>query len=112
MLIEWSAMAAAPLLAGWGAYVVASEDFDFSAKLLATSPAISAPVAFHQGFAISSLQPIPAMPPLPPSSLNAFADIDPEQSFTLAVSKAANPGVDFRKVTDVVLAIEYESSLA
>jgi hypothetical protein len=93
-------------------FVVTPDNLDFTAKLHVANPATSAAVAFQQGFAISSLQPHPAMPPLPPSPLNAFADINPEQAFTLAISKPANPGVDFRRVTDVVLAIEYEASLA
>ena len=93
------------------AYVVTPDEIDFTAKLLAANPATSVSVSFQKGFAISTLQPDPGLPPLPASSLNAFADMDPEQAFTLAISKPANPGVDFEHVSDVVLAIEYEASL-
>jgi hypothetical protein len=93
------------------AYVVTPDELDFTAKLLATDPATSVPVTFQKGFAISTLQPDPALPPLPASPLNALAEIDPDQAFTLAISKTANPGVNFHRVTDVVLAIEYEASL-
>jgi len=68
----------------------------------------SIPATFQKGFAISTLQPDP---PLLASPLNAFAEMNPEQAFTLAISKPANPGVDFHRVTDVVLAIQYEASL-
>lgn len=93
------------------AFVVTSDEIDFTAKLLSADPATSVPVTFQKGFAISTLQPDPALPPLPASPLNAFAEMNPEQAFTLAISKPANPGVDFQHVTDVVLAIEYEASL-
>ncbi len=93
------------------AFVVTSDKIDFTAKLSATTPATSASVSFKEGFAMSSLHPDPGLPPLPVSPLNAFADMNPEQLFTLAISKPANPGVDFQRVTDVVLALEYEASL-
>jgi len=93
------------------AFVVAPDEIDFTAKLLSADPATSVPVTFQKGFAISTLQPDPALPPLPASPLNAFAEMNPEQAFTLAISKPANPSVDFHRVTDVVLAIEYEASL-
>jgi transcriptional regulator of aromatic amino acid metabolism len=93
------------------AFVVTPDEIDFTAKLLSANPATSVPVTFQKGFAISTLQPDPALPLLPASPLNAFAEMNPEQAFTLAISKPANPGVDFHRVTDVVLAIEYEASL-
>ncbi len=93
------------------AFMVVPDEIDFTAKLLSVDPATSVPVTFQKGFAISSLQPDPALPPLPASPLNEFADMNPEQVFTLQISKPANPGVNFQRVTDVVLAIEYEGSL-
>jgi hypothetical protein len=89
---------------------VARGELDFQARL--TAATVSASVAFDNGFAISSLQPDPALPVLPASPLNAFAGLDPEQRFTLTVNKASNPGVDFSRVTDVILALEYEASTA
>ena len=93
------------------AFVVTPDEPDFTAKLTVTNPAKSASVVFVDGFAISSLHPDPALPPLPTSPLNVFAGVDPDQVFTLAINKPANPGADFRRVTDVVLAIEYEANL-
>ncbi|HEY7057730.1 MAG TPA: hypothetical protein VH458_14440 [Vicinamibacterales bacterium] len=90
---------------------VTPDDLSFKAKLSAATPATSAPVDFTHNFVISSLQPDPAMPVLPASPLNVFAGLDPNQAFTLEVKKAANPGIDFTRVTDVILAIEYEASL-
>ena len=43
--------------------------------------------------------------------MNSFAEMSPEQAFTLEISKPANPGADFHWVTNVVLAIEDEASL-
>lgn len=91
--------------------VITPDMLDFNAKLLSTTPATSAAVEIKDGFAISSLQPDPSLPVLPASPLNAFAGQDPEQTFTLSVNKAASPGVDFSRVTDVVLALEYEANL-
>jgi len=91
--------------------VITPDIVDFKAKMLSMTPAISVGVEFKNGFAISSLQPDPSLPLLPVSPLNAFAGLDPEQTFTLSISKAANPGVNFSRVTDVVLALEYGASL-
>jgi len=94
------------------AYAITHDDINFIATLATVSPATSAVVTFQHGFAMSTLQPDPAMPPLPASPLNAFADLDPDQTFTLSISKATNPSVDFQHVTDMVLALEYEATVA
>lgn len=91
---------------------ITPDTLDFKAKLASAAPAAAAAVNLKDGFAISSLQPDPALPVLPSSPLNVFAGQNPEQSFTLSISKAANPGVDFGSVSDIVLALEYEASLA
>lgn len=91
--------------------VVTPDEIGFTATLLSADPATSATVSFQKGFAISTLQPDPSLPPLPASPLNAFAGMNPEQAFTLSISKSANATTDFRRVTDIVLAIEYEASL-
>ncbi len=96
----------------FAAFVVTPDEIDFAAKLLSENPPTSVPVTFQKAFAISTLQPDPALPPLAASPLNAFADMNPDQAFTLEINKTANPGVDFQRVTDIVLAIEYEASLA
>lgn len=91
--------------------VITADELDFKAKFASVSPATSVPIEFKKAFVISSLQPDPSLPVLPASPLNAFADQDPEQTFTLSITKASNPGVNFSRVTDVVLALEYEASL-
>jgi Tc toxin complex TcA C-terminal TcB-binding domain len=90
---------------------ISPDMLDFKAKLLSTVPATSAEVEFKNGFAISSLQPDPSLPILPASPLNVFAGQDPEQIFTLSISKAASPGVNFSSITDLVLGLEYEANL-
>jgi hypothetical protein len=95
------------------AFVVTPDEINFKATLRSADPATSVSVTFQKGSAISNLQPDPALPSLlPPSPLNAFAGMNPEQAFILTIRKQAdNPGVNFQRVTDVVLAIEYEASL-
>ncbi|WP_435010720.1 hypothetical protein P12x_001999 [Tundrisphaera lichenicola] len=93
------------------AFLVTPDILDFTAKLVATSPTISVPAAFQESFVTSNILPNASAPLLPPSPLNAFEGLDPDQIFTLAISKPANPGVDFQHVSDVVLAIEYEAGL-
>jgi hypothetical protein len=90
---------------------ITPDTLDFKAKFASTMPATSAGVDFKDGFAISSLQPDPSFPVLPASPLNAFAGQDAEQTFTLSISKAGNPGADFGRITDLVLGLEYEASL-
>lgn len=92
------------------AFVVTPNEIDFTAKLSAAKPATSASAKFTKGLALSTLHPDPSVPPLPASPLDAFAGVDPNQAFTLSIAKSANPGVDFRGVTDVILALEYEAS--
>lgn len=91
--------------------VVASKALDFVATLHSATPAKSVQVPVKNGFAISGLLPDPSAPPLPTVPLNAFAGLDPAQAFSLKISKAVNPGVDFSTVTEIVLAIEYEASV-
>jgi hypothetical protein len=84
---------------------------DFKAKIACAVPATSAGFDVQQDFAISSLQPDPALPVLPPSPLNVFAGADPNQPWTFTLDKGANPGIDFSSITDVVLGIEYSADV-
>jgi hypothetical protein len=91
-------------------FIAANGPGDFKAKMLSEKPRKSIELAFTDGFAISSLQPEPSLPVLPASPLNAFAGQDPEQTFTLSISRPRNSRA-FSDVADVVLALEYEASL-
>jgi len=90
---------------------ITPDEIDFKGKFSSATPATSAAVEFKDGFAISSLQPDLALPVLPVSPLNVFAEQEAEQTFTLSIVKSANPGVSFARVTDFVLALEYEATL-
>ncbi|MGI8510035.1 MAG: hypothetical protein ACR2MQ_11980 [Gemmatimonadaceae bacterium] len=57
------------------AFVVTPDEIDFTAKLLSADPATPVPVTFQKGFPISTLQPDPALPPLPTSERAASAAV-------------------------------------
>jgi hypothetical protein len=87
---------------------------NLTAALSCPTPATQAPnVVFTTGITMSNLAPLgdtkPAPPP--PAPLNVFVDHTVDQAFTMTVTKAANQGVDFSKVTDVVLGLEYTADL-
>ena len=90
---------------------ITPDDIDVKGKFSSAMPATSAAVELKDGFAISSLQPDPALPVLPVSPLNVFAEQEAEQTCTLSIVKSANPGVTFARVTDFVLALECEATL-
>jgi hypothetical protein len=91
--------------------VVAKHPLNVAVKLKTTSPASTIAVPITQGLALSTLPPAPVTPPLPASPLNALENRDPNQAFTVSIAKAANAGVDFTGVADIVLALEYEANL-
>lgn len=91
--------------------VVAKHPLDVAAKLKTITPASTVAVQISHGLALSSLPPSPVTPPLPSSPLNALAGADPDQPFTVSISKAANADVDFASVNDIVLALEYTADL-
>lgn len=91
--------------------VVAKHPLDVAVKLKTTTPASTIAVPVTKGLALSTLPPTPVVPPMPASPLNALEGRDPNQVFTVSVAKAANPGVDFTGVADIVLALEYEANI-
>ncbi|HEX9036507.1 MAG TPA: hypothetical protein VF808_05900 [Ktedonobacterales bacterium] len=69
-----------------------------------------APVVFERGVALSNVPPVasPDFPaPVTPSPLNVFAGAVVDQTYTLTIDRAANPGVDFSDVRDILLGIDY-----
>ena len=68
-------------------------------------------MTLDKGVAISNIPP-PGIPaPTPTSPLNALMDTAVEQKFQLRITKAANPGVDFSRVVDLLLGIEYAADV-
>jgi hypothetical protein len=63
------------------------------------------------GVAFSNSPPITdPLSTAPLSPLNALTGVDATQKFSLQIDKAANPGVDFSKVNDVVLGVDYTAT--
>ncbi len=83
-----------------------------AATLASSPPAAPVHLTLEEGVAMSTLQPDPGLPALPPTPLDALAGADPGQRYTLTLTKAANPGVDLTSVQDVVLALEYTAAIA
>jgi len=82
------------------------------ASFKSVSPPISRNLLFENGIAISNVPPLPSDPsPRIPLPLNTFVDIRAQQILTLTIKKSENPGVDFSKVTDVILGLDYLADL-
>lgn len=92
-------------------FFVSPSPLDADALFSATQPPKTVPITFKQGIAMSNLPPTINDPVPPPLPLNALADVAADQLFKLFINKNQNPGVDFSRVTDVVLAMEYAADL-
>jgi hypothetical protein len=69
-------------------------------------------IAIEDSVALSNAPPLTdAQSAAPPSPLNALVDLDADQTFTLTIDKAANAGVEFSKITDVIFGLEYTADL-
>jgi hypothetical protein len=81
------------------------------ANLVVAKPAKTIAVILADGFAFSNSPPITdPLSTAPLSPLNALTGVDAAQKFSLQIDKAANPGVDFSKVNDVVLGVDYTAT--
>jgi hypothetical protein len=92
----------------------------FSATFRSAVPSKKIDILFDKNMVMSNLPPVdkayiipkPLWPaPASPSPLNAFADIEVEQTFTLVIDNTRSPTVDFSNVTDVVLGLDYLSNI-
>jgi hypothetical protein len=74
--------------------------------------ASSVTVPFTNGMALSSGPPWDnSQTPQPATALNQFIGSPVEQSWALTVDKSAAPAIDFSRISDVVLGIEYSADL-
>jgi hypothetical protein len=55
--------------------------------------------------------PIKSYSPAPATELNQFIGSQVDQSWVLTIDKDQAPGVDFTKVVDVALGVEYKADL-
>jgi hypothetical protein len=78
-----------------------------------SNPATAVTVNFVEGVAYSNAAPLTdASSTVPASPLNALLPgLSADQIFRLTIDKTTNPGVDFSKVADVGLGIEYQADL-
>jgi hypothetical protein len=83
----------------------------FDATLRTNTTANPINVKLIKGVAISNTPPTGVPAPGTPSPLNVLTDTALEDTFQLQISKAANAGVDFSGVVDVLLGIEYVADL-
>lgn len=93
-------------------FFVSPQPPDVAAVFHATLPPTSVHVQFQKGMVMSNLPPTTQDPVPPPMPLNVLADTAADQQFRLEIDKTQNPGVDFSRVSDVVLAVEYSADLA
>ena len=81
-------------------------------EVISATPAKDISVALKAGVAFSNAPPITdSLSTVPPSPLNALAGIDANQTFALKIDKTANAGVDFTRITDVLLGVDYTAAL-
>ncbi|HEX2541206.1 MAG TPA: hypothetical protein VHM00_08995 [Caldimonas sp.] len=90
---------------------VGADAAPFDATLASTSPALSAPAAFEAGLAMSNAGILADGNGGVPLPLNAFAGQTADLTLTLEIDSAANPGVDFSGLREVMLWLEYEATL-
>jgi len=88
------------------------EPLTLSAIFGSSTPAQDIAIDIEENVAASNAPPLTdAQSAAPPSPLNALVDLDADQTFTVTIDKVANPGVDFSKITDVILGLEYTANL-
>jgi hypothetical protein len=81
----------------------------FTAILASASTRVD--VSFEKSIALSNAPPLSNSQSSAPSPLNALVDEDVAQTFRLRIDKRRNPGVDFSKVNDVILGVEYSADI-
>jgi hypothetical protein len=93
--------------------LAADKPLTLTATLSSAAPAENIAIAIEDSVALSNAPPLTdAQSSAPPSPLNALMDLDADQIFVLTIDKAANAGVDFSKITDVIFGLEYTADLS
>jgi hypothetical protein len=86
-------------------------DAPVKVKVSSTTPAQTKIVTLDKGIALSNTGVLAdgnggvALP------LNAFSGLGVDQTFTVSIETGANPGVDFGKLDDVMLVVDYSATL-
>ena len=91
-------------------FMIGETPLTFAATL--ASAATKADASFVKSIAISNAPPLSnSQSSAPLSPLNALVNEDVTQTFRLRIDKSTSPGVDFSKVSDVILGMEYSADL-
>jgi len=86
-------------------------DSTIKAEAITAKPAKTIKVTLDSGVVFSNNPPLSdPLSTAPLSPLNVLAGIDVNQIFSLRIDKAANVGLDFSKVTDVILGVDYTAT--
>ena len=81
------------------------------ADVIAATPAKTINLTLDGGVVYSNKPPIAdPLSTAPLSPLNVLAGIDVNQMLSLRIDKTANAGIDFTKVSDVILGIDYTAT--
>lgn len=94
-----------------GLALVSAAALDIEVTVRAVTAGITVDTPCQAGIAYSNRHPDPAAPPQPPMPLNALDGADANQVFAVDIDPAANAGVDFSGLRDVLFAIEYMAKL-
>jgi hypothetical protein len=86
------------------------DDAPFTATFSSDNPAQNEAIAFEKGVALSNAGALADGNGGVPLPLNAFVNLDVDQTFMLSMDAAANPGTDFTQLTEVLLLAEYEAT--
>jgi hypothetical protein len=87
------------------------EQSPITTNLTANTDAVVANFDLTDGIALSNAGFLAGTNGGVPLPLNALTDISFEQHFTLTIDAGANPGVDFSKLYDVQMLVEYEAQI-
>ena len=90
---------------------VGVKDTAFAATFSSAVPAQSQAITFEKGIALSNAGALAGGNAGVPLPLNTFAGVDVDQTFTLKIDSAANAGIDFTNLSEVLLLLEYEATL-
>jgi hypothetical protein len=90
---------------------VGVKDTAFGATFSSAVPAQSQAITFEKGIALSNAGALAGGNAGVPLPLNIFAGVDVDQTFTLKIDSAANAGIDFTNLSEVLLLLEFETTL-
>lgn len=88
---------------------VGVEDAPFTATFSSADPGQDEDIAFEKGLALSNAGALAGGNGGVPLPLNSFVSLDLDQTFELEIDAGANPAVDFTRIADVLMLVEYSA---